>query len=272
MQMNNRSVRRVASAAAVAVMALAGSAFATPTFLGGNYTITHRGNFGGNADVRTFSSENIPAYSSSVYQYSAPTGNPITNGTATSTARAGIGYVIGSNYLGLSFPGGTNITQRGNSNSAPSTASSMQIDFSATFQINDTPFTNTTAGAFFGLLGNLPTGGTAFAELIVDATFTYTRPENDPQSLRSPITPTPFFFRSAPGSFTFSRTDVTSTNPTTLAVGSTVRIDGFIRFRVHNDLDEASIETDGEGGTSVPAPSGALALGLAGMLAARRRR
>ncbi len=274
----------VVGALALSAAAIAAPALAGPVFLGGTATITHASNFGGSPPSATTGAFTIPAYSSTVYQYQTTSSTALTNGTATSTARAGIGYVAGANNLGLSFAGGTNLTQRGNSNPDPLTASTLRIDFDATFRIDGTPFTNTTAGASFGLLGNLPTGGTAFTDFVVSATFYYAAPASEPLSMRVPIAPTPFFSRTAAGSFTFSGSDIRPSTPSTLVVGSTVQITGFIQFRVHNDMDEALLEIDNrnrEGtiavsSSLVPTPGAAIAgfasLAGLGLLSTRRRR
>ena len=267
-----RPFSKIVAVACAAVAALAGSAFATPIFIGGSATITHGGGFGGANDIRSLTIPNIPAFNSTTYQYSATGSTGITNGASVSTARAGIGYVIGPNYLGLAIPAGVNLTQRNNPNPAESAASSLEISFSARFRILGADFGPASAGAFFGLVGIIPTGGNAFTELMISSSFTYI-PAGGGQStfLRGPINPNPFFRRTTPGSFTFSMNDSRGTLPGMLRNGDEVEISGFIRFRVHNDHDEASLETNEVSGF-IPAPSAAGLLGLAGLLAARRRR
>ena len=266
------SIGAFAALAAAAVALAAGSALGTVSYVNGSATITHTGNLGGLNDSRVLNLSSIPLFNSTTYQYSATSTQAIINGTASSSARAGIGYIIGPNFLGLAIPSGVNLTQRGNTNTAPSAASMLQIDFLARFRIDNTPFLNATAGATFGLVGVIPTGGSAFTELQISSSFTYI-PANGGTStfLRGPINPNPFFRRTTPGTFTFSMTDMQQTLPGTLLPGDQVEINGFIRFRVHNDHEEGSLETNEVSGF-VPGPGGAALLAIAGLVAARRRR
>jgi hypothetical protein len=260
-----------AALATAVLAALSGSAFAVPVFVSGSATITHQGNLGGLNDVRTLTVPTLPVFNNTTYQYQATSGNAITNGTASSSARVGVGYIIGPNYLGLAIPSGTNLTQRGNTNPAASTASSLQVDFVARFRIEGSNFGPAMAGASFGLAGSIPTGGNAFTELSISSSFTYIPVGGEATFLRGPINPNPFFRRTTPGTFVFSLADMADTLPRTLFVGDEVEINGFIRFRVHNDDGEATLETNEVSGF-VPAPGSAGLLLLGGVFASRRRR
>jgi MYXO-CTERM domain-containing protein len=212
----------------------------------------------------------IPEFNSTTYQLPSAT---LSAGGASSSARAGIGWVNESNFSGLAFATGTNLTQRGNTNTSAATASSLQIDFDATFFI-EAGLESATAGGNFGLTGSIPTGGAAFTSVTLIANFEYTF-GTSPMSLRGPISPSPFFFRSTAGTFTFSGRDIVSTTPGTLSPGGSIRMFGSLIIRVHNDNDEASVElTEGGvlGGDNIPAPGAAGLLGLMGLAATRRRR
>lgn len=88
------------------------------------------------------------------------------------------------------------------------------------------------------------------------------------------------YFRNLPGSDIATRSNITGTAPDPIGVDRLVTITGSIMFTVHNDNDndEASIELTDFGGfvglaqDVIPAPGAAGLLGLAGLVATRRRR
>ena len=135
----------------------------------------------------------------------------------------------------------------------------------------------------------IPTGGAAFTQLIINATYHAYSPDNvaGAISLRGSITPDPFFYRATAGTFTFSGSDYVPSALAFIPAGWLVTIEGSVIMRVHNDQDEASLEFNRPGGVfptgyggdpsgqltvvPLPAPSLAAGLGLI-MIAARRRR
>lgn len=243
--------------------------------------IVHQAGF--NESSREILLGNLPAYSSTTYQYSTsnPQTPPLTNGAAVSTARFGMGVVSSPTFAGIGFATGTALTQRGNTSTSPATASEIIATFSATWENITSPYgTGLQAGGSFGFIGSLPSGGAAFVEISLLADFTLTVPGGGSASLRGPITPSPFYFRSTAGVFTFSRSDLLPALPTTIPVGALLTVSGELRIRVHNDGDEASVQLDGPGGIAggddplgfIPTPGAAGLLGLGALFASRRRR
>jgi len=276
--------------AALAAFAIAGSCHAALVPIHSVGSITHSAGF--SSDSRTISLASLPSFSTNAYQYStANAGTPaFTSGAAASTARAGMGLVTQPNFFGIGFATGTVLTQRGNADRSPASASTLRMDFSATWANGASNFGgDATVGASFGLIGSIPTGGAAFTQLIINATYHAYSPDNvaGAISLRGSITPDPFFYRATAGTFTFSGSDYVPSALAFIPAGWLVTIEGSVIMRVHNDQDEASLEFNRPGGVfptgyggdpsgqltvvPLPAPSLAAGLGLI-MIAARRRR
>ncbi len=242
--------------------------------------ILHNSGFGESS--RQIDVPTLPAYVSNFYQYSTTNSStpPLTNGQAVSTARFGLGVVNSPTFVGIGFAAGTALTQRGNTNSAASSASTLDITFSATWINEVTPCgSGLQAGGSFGFIGSIPTGGNAFVGVSLTSDFVVTVPGGGASSLRGAITPTPFFFRNNSGTFTFSRSDLLPASLSSLPIGTILTVSGNLQLRVHNDGEEASIELDGPAGLAggddpmgfIPTPGAAAILGL-GMLAGLRRR
>lgn len=265
----SRGLRALSAAAVVSMVA--GSVQAGVVFLDGDAFITHSSNFGSTPASNTASVSTIPVYSPSAFQYSGT----LSAGTTVSGARLGIGHVTTPSFVGLSLATGTNLTQRGNTNPSPTTASSLRVDFTARWEVTAGGFgPGLQAGASMAILGSLPAAASAFVEVIVSANFSYF-PDGDDIGipLRGPINPTPFLFRNTGGLFNLTQSDLLPVTPGTLSVGDRFQISGFIQFRVHNENEEVSIETrEFNNGAPVPAPGAASALALVGLFAARRRR
>jgi len=267
--------------AAGSLAAAAAPAHAILVLQSSSGAIVHQAGF--NESSREVLLGNLPVYSSTTYQYSTsnPLTPPLTNGTAVSTARIGMGIVSSPTFAGIGFATGTALTQRGNTNSSPSSASEIIATFSATWENITAPYgTGLQAGGSFGFIGSLPTGTAAFVEVSLLADFALTIPGGGSVSLRGPITPSPFFFRATAGVFTFSRSDLLPALPSSIPVGALLTVSGELRIRVHNEGDEAGIELDGPGGIAggddplgfIPTPGAAGLLGLGALFASRRRR
>ncbi|MGD9688588.1 MAG: hypothetical protein AB7K52_03505 [Phycisphaerales bacterium] len=229
----------------------------------------------------------IPAFSSNTFLYNTANSvtPPLIAGTAISNARIGFGIVESPGFVGIGFTSGSNLLQRGNSNITAATAATLRVEFSASW-INEspTPFGSALqAGASFGLVGSVPnsTTGSAFVELVVEAGFRVQPPVSEPQLIRGPIAPTPFFLRSTSGIFSLSRSDLQAALPSNIPAGWRLIIEGVVQFRVHNEDGEASLESFGNGGAIggddaaqffIPSPGAGALLALAGVFSARRRR
>lgn len=247
----------------------------------GSATITHTGNLGGAMDVRTINVSTIPSInlgSPVPLQYNPST--PISNGLAISRGRAGLASTVSPTVFGLQFAPTTLLTQSGNSNPSPAAASVLRYDFNASWLIQGAPYgPGSTAGLQLSLIANVPASASAFTEVIAQVNFTYIASPGGPSALlRTAIPTTPFFYQKlTPGSEIATPSNITAALPGTLAVGAVVMIEGFLQFRVHNDMNEASVELIGGGAsptdpTAVPAPGLAGMLVMGGVLAARRRR
>lgn len=262
---------------ALGVLAVAGSASAAPVFMGGGATITHTGNLGGVGDTRIISVPAVPSIGvggTIPLQYSPSTA--IINGTARSSGRAGIAAITGPSTFGFAFAPTTNLTQSGNLNTSPATASTLRIDFNGAFLIQGSDFgTGNLAGFTISIVANVPNSRSAFTQVTTGATFQIGGGED----IRAPIPDgSVLYFRNLPGSEIATRSNTTGTVPDPISAGLIINIAGAITFTVHNDNDEASIELVDFGGVAglnqgeIPAPGAAGLLGLAGLVATRRRR
>lgn len=244
-------------------------------------TITHTGNIGAAMDTRVIDVPAIPTISVGgpvPLQYNPSTA--ITNGPALSRGRAGVASASSPTTFGLQFAPTTLLTQQGNTNTSPSTASVLRYDFNASWLIQGTPFgPDSMAGLQLSLVASVPNSPTAFVEVTSNINFSYVAFVGGPSiALRSDILPAPaIYLRSLPGSEIATRSNISAALPGTLAVGSIVSVSGYLQFRVHNDGNESRFELlDGSVSPTdpfaIPAPGAMAMLAGAGLLAARRRR
>ena len=141
--------------------------------MGGHGRILHTGNLGGIGDTRTIDVPAVPLVSLGgpvPLQYSSSTA--IVNGGARSSGRAGIAAVIGPTTFRFALAPTTSLTQSGNLNTSPATASTLQIDFWGQFLIQETPLgTGNLAGFTIPLLANVPDSRSAFTQVSTAAEF-----------------------------------------------------------------------------------------------------
>ncbi len=285
----------IASAAA-ALLAFAQAALAqAPTLLSSSATIVHAAGF--SAAQRSVVLNALPSFPS-IGAATPPLQLPLGllgNASTNSTAKAGLGVVTSASVLGVVVAPGTALTQKGNTNASPATASSLSITFAAQWQLNapspSNPLPN--AGASFSVTGVLPVNPppgpnvpspTAFFSLgLLDCQFNYTTPGSGSGMLRTPINNPNFLFTNFQGPYTLNAMDVLPSLPSALPAGTIVNISGTFLFRVHNENDEAMLTDVRQSGVAgpdhtdfldkrVPGPGAAATLALGGLLAARRRR
>lgn len=284
--MHSKLMTKTAMCLAASTLAMAaGHAEAVPVaglLTGSSATITHTGNIGASVDTRVIDVPLIPSIAvggAVPLQYNSFPSNPISSGPASSNGRAGIASATSPTTFGLQFAPTTLLTQRGNTNTSPSTASVLRYDFDASWQIQGTAFgPGSMAGLQLSLVAIVPNSSAAFVEVTSGINFSYTTLVAGTTLLRSVIVPLPaIYLRTAPGSEIATRSNIAAALPGTLAVGAVVSVSGFLQFRVHNDGTEASVEllngsvspTDA---LAIPAPGAMALLAGAGLLATRRRR
>jgi len=257
------------AATGLACLWLVSSSVAQPLWVSGTGSITHAQRADGTGALRVPVVPNVnafalPVFSASTYQYSSsthPQGN-IVFGTATSTARAGLGRITQPSYFGIGIASGTAITQRGNTNTSPDAASAMTISFSGQWTIGPAGVSGLRAGASMGIVGNVPSPSLpAFTQINLTANFRYRTPGNEVfLDMRPPINAasrpgesrTPFFFRGVSGAFTASPSDIVAANPSGLPPGTVVIINGTMTLMVHNDDIEALMKLDLDASTLLP--------------------
>lgn len=262
---------------------LSGVASASVVLVQASGGITHTGNLGGSVDVRTVDIPALPNFTvpnpAIPLQLGAGTISGV--GSAQSTARAGMAAVSTPNYFGIVFAPTTQLTQRFNTNTSPSTASSLRMDFAGVWRMQNSSFgPNNQAGYNLNFVVSVPTSTTnsAFVEVIGEMAFQIIPTNMPPSIIRSTITAAPpIYTRTLAGSEIVNRQNLQITVPGTLPAEALVVVQGNLRFRVHNDMDEASVELL-EGNVSptdpfaIPSPGAFALLGLGGVFAARRRR
>ncbi len=280
--MHSKLMTKTAMCLAASTLAMAaGHAEAVPVAVlltDSSAIITHTGNIGASVDTRVI---DVPMIPSIVVGGAVPLQYnlfpPISNGLASSNGRAGIASATSPTTFGLQFAPTTLLTQRGNTNTSPSTASVLRYDFNASWLIQGTAFgPGSMAGLQLSLVASVPNSSAAFVEVTSGINFSYTL--GGTTLLRSDIVPLPaIYLRTAPGSEIATRSNIAAALPGTLAVGAVVSVSGYLQFRVHNDGTEASVEllngsvspTDA---LAIPAPGAMAMLAGAGLLATRRRR
>ncbi|MFN0012255.1 MAG: hypothetical protein ACKVS8_11500 [Phycisphaerales bacterium] len=283
-----------AAAAAASVLGLGQVVLAQATLISSSATILHTAGF--STQQRSVVLNALPQFSSVSTASPAlqlPLGALVNGGTNT-TAKAGIGVVTSPGFLGLVLATGTSLTQKGNMNASPSSASGLQINFAASWMLNQQYGSPVNAGASFNALGSLPANPppgpntpspTAFFQLGVQTTFQFTAPGglSGPQQMRPTIDNGNFLFTNFQGPFALSSSNVVATNPSAYAAGTIITITGTFLFNTHNEGDEAmlvEVRQSGAGGpgdtdfldTNIPAPGAAGVLAFGGLIAARRRR
>lgn len=246
-------------------------------------TLTHSTNFGGSPATRSVSLDNnvnpgiIPLNpSSSVFQLPNAT---LSNGGASTTARAGISLFSDPTNFGVRFTPGTRVTQTGNTNPASSTASSITITFDTRWFIESPYGPSISAGGSLNLSGTLGVGSQSYVRANLSAVFEYdSSGGSNWTGLRSPIASAPFYNQNGvptgTTNFLASPSNMTAATPGTLGIGWSVHIAGTLTLLLHNDPgDLASVDVNfAELGLPIPAPAPAAALGLGALVAARRRR
>lgn len=283
------------TAAASVLVALAGSATATAgvALVSSSATIVHASNFGSTPATR--SATFVPMDFASPGVANPPVTGPMSlplgalvNGATNTTAKAGIGTVTSSSFIGLVLASGTSLTQKGNLNPAAATASTLTISFSATWQVVGSFGMGVQAGATLTAAGSLPANPppgpnvpspTAFFRAGVSAAFEYQLPAGGGfQNFRAPVSNPNFLYTNYQGGFSLTSNDLSFCLPGEFGNGTLLRLSGTFTYSLHNDGQEAEMRLDGPGNTSstydivTPAPSAAGLLTLAGLVAARRRR
>lgn len=287
------SFSRIATASLVLAVAGSSTALAGVTLVSSSATIVHASNFGSTPASRsaTFVPQDFASPGTATPPVSGPQSLPIgalTNGATNTTAKAGIGTVTSSSFIGLVLASGTSLTQKGNLNADPSTASTLSITFSATWQVVGSFGMGVQAGASLTAAGSLPANPppgvnvpspTAFFRAGVSASFQYMAPTSAVfQDFRAPVSNPNFLYTNLQGGFSLTNSDLVFALPGEFSNGTLLRLSGTFTYSLHNDNDQADLRLDGPGNTSntydiqVPAPSTAGLLTLGGLIAARRRR
>ncbi len=285
--MGNRALTVAALALAAGTSVAAGAV----SLISSSATIVHTSNLGTTPASRTtgaFTPANFASPNTATPPLTLPLGL-LGNATTNTTAKAGIGTVTGSSFIGFALATGTSLTQKGNLNPSPDTASSLSITFSASWMVVGTFGMGAQAGASLSMSGTLPLNPppgpntpspTAFFRTSVDATFTATAGAA-PFAFRPTITSTNFLYTNFQGPFSLTNSDLIATFPSEFSNGTILTLAGTITYFLHNENDEAMAEIRQQtpGGNFsgayepvIPAPGAGALLGLGGLLAARRRR
>lgn len=214
-------------------------ALAQPTLVFSTGGITHRGNFGGNPDERAVTLPTLPnltAVGAPVPLQYAPT-TRITNARgATSAGRGGLAAVTQPSFFGVTFAPTSNVTQTGNTDGSPASASSLRFDFRARWRIDNRAFgPGSTAGFVFNVVSSIPTSPTAFTALDVNASFRRVDANGNSISALRPAADGVAFFRNQPGNAISSVSNVLPITPDPIPVGAFVEISGSVTMRVHNE-------------------------------------
>ncbi len=279
-----------AVAGTAAALALASVAGAAISLVSSTATIVHTSNLGTAPPSRTtgaFAPIDYASAGVATPPLTLPLGALVLGG-ANTTAKAGLGTVTSSSFIGVVLASGTSLTQKGNLDASPATASTLTISFSATWLVSGSFGAGALAGASLTSLGSLPANPppgpnvpspTAFYKTGVSATFTHSVGGNPATPFRSAISNATFLSTNFQGPFSLSNSDLVGTIPGVFTDGTLITLAGTFTYSIHNDGQEASFELknvgpDGRtaGVSDVPAPSAAALVGLAGLVAARRRR
>lgn len=281
---------RIGLLAASAVLALSGVASALPVFnnAGSRVTITHRGNIFGEPDQVVLGlgglaapmADPIPAFPPPAPQFDSTIQGTGPFAPTTSTAKAGVGHLTGPNDAWLNITRSTGVSQSGNVTANAANHSSLRIDFNVNWDI---------VGQDFGLpllvgLGGLSLQGTvpenlgAYVYAIAQFDVIGLNAAGQGGPLRLPVNVD--FFKNTPGDFQVFLSDLVPANPPLVPAGGLLGVVGFIEFRAHSGFDPAGrsfagIEMVTDGGMNpafFPTPGAAGMFGVAGLLAARRRR
>ncbi|MFN0012256.1 MAG: hypothetical protein ACKVS8_11505 [Phycisphaerales bacterium] len=277
----------VGTAAALALASVAGAAI---SLVSSTATIVHTSNLGTTPPSRTtgaFTPANFPSTGVAAPPLTLPLGALVAGG-ANTTAKAGIGTVTSNSFIGVVLASGTSLTQKGNLNTSPGSASTLAISFSATWQVVGS-FAAGLSGASLSTLGSLPANPppgpstpspTAFFKTALSASFMYTTGVNPALPFRSAISTSTFLNTNFQGPFSLSSSDLLSSSPGEFMDGTLITVAGTITYSIHNDGQEADMRLQSPEGNAVgfpipgdvPAPSAAALVGMGGLLAARRRR
>lgn len=285
------TTRSMVLGSALVASVVASNAVAAPVALliSSSATLVHSVGAGGTSQ-RTVSLTAIPEFGvlNPTIPLQLPNGN-LTAGAASSTAKGGIGLINTGTFLGIAIATTSSVTQRGNTLADPLTASSLTINYTATWQLGQNLGPNT-AGASVAVVGSIPLNpppgpnipsATAFAAVDVLADFAIASAGGGPTSpFRSSINQPNFVSTNIQGPYSLSSSNISDTNPAVFNVTHVVTISGSFTFRVHNDGTEASLEVlPGTGNSgpfdpefTIPGPGASAGLVMVGLIAARRRR
>jgi hypothetical protein len=255
--------------------------FTTPELLNGStVTITQTADVT-NPGLKTVTGPvALPSVAPGSYQLGSP--NKLSDGTANSTADAGVYGITGNNNLGIGMTTGTGVTQLNNSVPAFSGPANLELNVDANWFL---PSGYPQIGSYpsltyqFALGGTVSKGGYDEVTVNLNVTDTPTGRNSEPVSLPG-ISFTDLYYNGTPpdvnytnryseavGKFTpavisgVDFLDLSTGAP--LPVGSTLTISGTLDFYSADDLGGSSIQVVDVSGVPLPKP---LAMGGAAML------